>query len=233
MPVNEIPGFDAGCVSVQDPASQLAARFLSPTPGERVLDACAAPGGKTTHLLELVDGALDLTALDIDSDRLSRVGENLQRLGFVATTVHGDAARPSDWWDGRLFDAILVDAPCSATGIIRRHPDIKFLRRESDIPALAQRQLHLLEQLWPLLRAGGRLLYSTCSILSEENTAVVTAFLARHPDASLAAPATDLLPPWVRQQNAGGWQVLPGSADTDGFYYALMTRNAAAPGAFR
>jgi 16S rRNA (cytosine967-C5)-methyltransferase len=225
LPVADIPGFMSGEVTIQDAASQLAAHLLDPAPGERVLDACAAPGGKATHLLERTSGALDLTALDVDAARLSRVRENLVRLGLAATTVAGDAQTPVDWWDRRPYDAILVDAPCSGTGVIRRHPEIKWLRRESDIAGLARRQRAILDALWPLLRPGGRLLYATCSVLGEENTAVVAAFLASHPDAALIEPAGFVLPDWARSQATGGWQVLPGSADTDGLYYALMTRN--------
>jgi 16S rRNA (cytosine967-C5)-methyltransferase len=227
VPVAGIPGFAAGEVSVQDLASQLAAPLLAPEAGMRVLDACAAPGGKATHLLEQSAARLDLTALDIDAARLARVRENLDRLGLAAKTVTGDAQRPDAWWDGRPFDRILVDAPCSGTGVIRRHPDIKSLRRESDIAALAARQLALLEALWPLLQPGGRLLYVTCSILKQENSDVIGSFLAGRHDASLAQPGPALVPDWARPQPGGGWQALPGPADTDGLYYALMTRHAA------
>jgi 16S rRNA (cytosine967-C5)-methyltransferase len=227
VPVNDIPGFAAGEVTVQDAASQLAAYLLDPAAGDRVLDACAAPGGKATHMLERTAGRLDLTALDVDAAGLARVRANLSRLQLHAATVTGDAERPDQWWDGRVFDCMLVDAPCSGTGVIRRHPDIKWLRRESDIARLAERQLRILRSLWPLLRPGGRLLYATCSVLVEENDAVVAAFLAAHPEASLLDPGGGVLPRWARERPAGGWQVLPGSADTDGFYYALMTRQRA------
>lgn len=227
LPVTEIPGFAAGEVTVQDLASQLAARLLAPQPGMRVLDACAAPGGKATHLLELAGNALELTALDVDAARLARVSESLTRLGLAAATVQGDARTPTDWWDGQAFDRILVDAPCSGTGVIRRHPDIKLLRRESDIAPLATRQLEILDACWPLLAAGGRLLYVTCSVLREENTAVLARFLATRRDASLVAPPVPL-PAWVVPQPQGGWQALPGSvagpAATDGLYYALMAK---------
>jgi 16S rRNA (cytosine967-C5)-methyltransferase len=223
VPVAEIPGFADGLLTVQDLASQLAAHILAPTPGMRVLDACAAPGGKTTHLQELAGGTLDLTALDVDSERLARVRENLGRLGLGARVIAADATTPADWWDDRPFDAMLVDAPCSGTGVIRRHPDIKCLRRESDIAPFAARQLALLQALWPLLRTGGRLLYVTCSILKAENSDVVTRFLAGHSDARLVAPAT-VVPAWAEAQPAGDLQALPGPADTDGLYYALMTR---------
>lgn len=224
LPVEAIPGFRAGEVTVQDAAAQLAAHLLEVRPGMRVLDACAAPGGKTTHLLERADGWLDLVALDIDAVRLARLQENLARLGLRAEIVTGNALQPHSWWDGRSFDRILVDAPCSGTGVIRRHPDIKLLRREADIAVLAERQFGLLEALWPLLRPGGRLLYVTCSILAAENSAVAERFLAAHADAALAAPGIDL-PSWAMPLGHTGLQVLPGMADTDGFYYVLMSRH--------
>jgi len=224
LPVADIPGFAAGAVTVQDAASQLAAPLLGPARGLRVLDACAAPGGKATHLLEQAGGELELLAIDIDAARLARVEENLARLRLRATTRVADAAAPEQWWDGRRFDRILIDAPCSGTGVIRRHPDIKHLRRDSDIAPLADRQLLLLERLWPLLAPGGRLLYVTCSVLREENDGVVSRFLAARDDACLcAAPVPD----WLRPLPGGGWQALPGAADTDGLYYALMTRRQA------
>ncbi len=226
-PVAQIPGFREGEVSVQDAAAQLAGPLLAVTPGMRVLDACAAPGGKTTHLLELADGELDLVALDSDAARLTRVGENFERLRLQATILQGDARDPRAWWDGQLFDRILVDAPCSGTGVIRRHPDIKLLRRPADIGPLAGRQRQMLDALWPLLRPGGRLLYASCSILADENTAVIGGFLDAHADAALERAAPLTLPDWVRPLPGGGWQSLPGAADTDGLYYALMTRDGA------
>ncbi|MEZ5564242.1 MAG: 16S rRNA (cytosine(967)-C(5))-methyltransferase RsmB [Gammaproteobacteria bacterium] len=213
VPVQELPGFADGLVSVQDAASQLAAPLLAPERGMRVLDACAAPGGKTTHLLERASGDLDLTALDISATRLRSVADSLRRLGFAATLIEGDALAPADWWDGRPFDRILVDAPCSATGVIRRHPDIKLLRRPDDLPALAARQRRLLDRLWPLLKPGGRLLYSTCSVLRAENDSVVQAWVATGAARLLA------------ETPQPGLQLLPGDSDTDGFYYALMTGN--------
>ncbi len=224
LPVTAISGFAAGEVSVQDAASQLAAPLLDVQPGMRVLDACAAPGGKTCHLLEQTGGRLDLLALDVDAARLGRVQENLSRLGLPATTRVADATVPASWWDGRPFDRILLDAPCSGTGVIRRHPDIKWLRRERDIEPLARRQLALLRALWPLLRPGGKLLYVTCSILHEENDAVVRRFLADCDEALLAAPSPAALPDWLHAVDGAGWQALPGDADTDGLYYALMQR---------
>jgi 16S rRNA (cytosine967-C5)-methyltransferase len=224
VPVKDIPGFSEGEASVQDAASQLAAVLLDPPAHARVLDACAAPGGKATHLLERAGGRLDLTALDVDATRMDRVRENLERLALPAATVVGDASRPADWWDGKAYDDILVDAPCSGTGVIRRHPDIKWLRRAGDIAPFARRQRALLDALWPLLRRGGRLLYATCSVLAEENVAVVRQFLVGHPDAALVEPAPGVVPAWAAPQPGGGWQILPGRADTDGLYYALMTR---------
>jgi 16S rRNA (cytosine967-C5)-methyltransferase len=224
MPAADIPGFAQGEATIQDAGSQLAAELLAPMPGMRVLDACAAPGGKTTHLLERTGGRLDLVALDVDGSRLARVHENLARLGLAASVVAGDALNPPAWWDGVPFDRILVDAPCSATGVIRRHPDIKSLRRASDIAPLAGRQFDILEALWPLLRRGGRLLYATCSVLKQENSDVIGKFLAIHSDASLLPAPDGAVPAWTRAQPEGGWQILPGSAETDGLYYALMAR---------
>jgi 16S rRNA (cytosine967-C5)-methyltransferase len=224
LPVADIPGFAAGELSVQDAASQLAAALLGVSPGMRVLDACAAPGGKTGQLLEQAGGRLDLLALDIDAGRMERVRENLARLALTAASCVADAAATASWWDGQPFDRILIDAPCSGTGVIRRHPDIKLLRREADIGPMARRQRELLEALWPLLRPGGRLLYATCSILHEENQAVVAGFLAAHPEAEPAEPPAGALPGWLRRMDPAGWQALPGDAGTDGLYYALMTR---------
>jgi 16S rRNA (cytosine967-C5)-methyltransferase len=225
LPVTALPGFAAGDASVQDGAAQLAAPLLGVRPGMRVLDACAAPGGKAAHLLELADDDLDLTALDIDPARLTRVSEGFARLGLSAgRVVAGDALDPAGWWDGRPYDRILVDAPCSATGVIRRHPDIKLLRRKSDIADLAARQGQLLERLWPLLKPGGRLLYATCSVLRAENEAVVQDFLDREP----TAMATAIGPlPGLAEAAGPGLQCLPGAGGVDGFYYALITRAGA------
>jgi 16S rRNA (cytosine967-C5)-methyltransferase len=213
-----LPGFAEGWVSVQDAAGQQAAPLLDVRPGMRVLDACAAPGGKTAHLLECAPD-LDLTALDRDAGRLERVRDYLNRLGLAACLVEGDASRPVDWWDGVPYDRILLDAPCSATGVIRRHPDIKLLRRETDIAPLADRQQALLAALWPLLRPGGRLLYATCSVLRRENEQVVAAFLAAQPEAREQPIAAD----WGRGL-AHGRQILPGEAGMDGFYYAVLVK---------
>jgi 16S rRNA (cytosine967-C5)-methyltransferase len=222
--VHALPGFDAGELSVQDPAAQLAVELLGAQPGERVLDACAAPGGKTCHLQEHCDNALHLLALDVADARLPRILDNLQRLGLQALVRAGDAARPADWWDGHPFDRILLDVPCSATGVIRRHPDIKLLRRPGDIPALARRQAELLDALWPLLRPGGRLLYTSCSVLQAENAAVVGAFLARQPAALERTP--ELISGWPASAAPGapGYALLPGHMDSDGFYYACLDK---------
>ena len=223
-PVEELPGFADGLVSVQDAAAQLAAPWLLQGDGRRVLDACAAPGGKSGHLLELGGTKIDLTCLDRDAKRLEAVADNLGRLGRSATLVCGDASTPQAWWDGTMFDAILLDAPCSATGVIRRHPDIKLLRRASDIAPLAALQRSLLDSAWPLLAPGGRLLYVTCSVLAAENDGVLRPFIeatadAREDDALQNNNIRDLM-----QRKACGFQVLPGTADMDGFYYACLER---------
>ena len=220
--VERLPGFAQGDVSVQDAAAQLAAPLLIGAglrPGARVLDACAAPGGKTAHLLELAD--LDVLALDSDPQRLTRVHETLARLGLQARTRAADAGEPRVWWDGEPFDAILLDAPCSAAGIVRRHPDVRWLRRANDIDALAAQQARLLDALWPLLAPGGRLLFCTCSVFKAEGVNQIDAFLQRQPGASPAAsPAAPghLLPlPDNASEQAG--------ASGDGFYYALLQKN--------
>lgn len=217
--VSQLPGYAQGAFSVQDGAAQAVADALAVRDGERVLDACAAPGGKAAHLLERAD--IELLALDSDQSRLARVRENLARLGLEATIACGDAAAPGAWWDGRAFDVILVDAPCSATGIIRRQPDIKLHRRAGDITALAATQRRLLDALWPLLAPRGRLLYATCSILREENEQVLAAFLAAHDDAR-AVPLAECF-----GQPAGvGRQRLPGQDGMDGFFYGLLEKTA-------
>lgn len=217
--VEKLPGFSAGLVSVQDAGAQLAAEYLRPADGERILDACAAPGGKTGHLLELAPRA-SLTALDVDAGRLLRVEQNLARLGLQARLLAGDAGRPGPEWGDAPFDAILADVPCSATGVIRRHPDIKLLRRAADIPALVARQAAILDALWGRLRPGGRLLYVTCSILPEENEQQVAAFLARTPDAGVES-----LPALLPAVTGLGLQLLPGATVADGFYYALLRKS--------
>ncbi len=216
-PVERLPGFNDGRLSVQDASAQLAAPLLDPRPGMRVLDACAAPGGKTAHLLQH-SPRLELHALDRSRQRLQSVAQNLARLRRDARLIAADAARPGDWWDGRPYQRILLDAPCSATGVIDRHPDIKHLRRASDIPALAARQATLLEALWPLLAEGGILVYATCSVLPQENADVIDAFLARHPEAR----PLPIEAPWGRPAGAGR-QILPG-AEMDGFFYARLEK---------
>lgn len=226
VPVSKLPGFADGEVSVQDAAAQLAAPLLvaSGLTQGRVLDACAAPGGKTAHLLELAD--LDVLALDSDADRLKRIDETLQRLQLKAQTVCADAAETAAWWDGRPFDAILLDAPCSASGIVRRHPDVRWLRRPSDIPTLAKTQARLLEALWPTLKPGGRLLYCTCSVFKAEGQDQIDAFLQRHGDASVAGSpqSPGHLLPLPDNGDAIGPPALPG-ASPDGFFYSLLEKN--------
>jgi 16S rRNA (cytosine967-C5)-methyltransferase len=217
--VTRLPGFAAGLFSVQDGAAQFAADLLDLHDGQRVLDACAAPGGKSAHLLERAD--VRLLALDSDARRLARVGESLARLGLHADLRVGDAARPHDWWDGQPFDRILLDAPCSATGIIRRQGDVRLHRRAADIAPLALLQARLLDALWPLLANGGRLVYATCSLLDAENAAQIEAFRARHDDIGLPCPG----PPGWRRTRAGGAQNLPGESGMDGFFYAVLEKN--------
>lgn len=219
--VEQLPGFPEGEVSVQDAAAQWAALLLSPQPGERVLDACAAPGGKTGHLLETVGGNLDLTALDVDAQRMDRVRENLRRLGYQARVQVGDLADAEGRSQDGPFDAILLDVPCSATGVIRRHPDIKLLRREGDIPDLAERQAALLSTAWKLLRPGGRLLYATCSLLAQENEGVVAPWVARTPEARVL-PLD--FPGGI--DRAVGRAIALGTEGMDGFYFALLAREA-------
>ena len=212
LPIERLPGFAAGEVSVQDVGAQRAAHCLDLQAGQRVLDACAAPGGKSAHILELADVAL--TALDIDAARAGRIAPNLERLGLRAQVQVADASQPEQWWDGRPFDRILVDAPCSASGIVRRHPDAKWLRRASDLAAFVERQRAILAALWRLLAPDGKLLYATCSIFPQENDAVVDPFVAAEPRAQ-RLPLADGAPA----------QWLP-DAEHDGFYYALIEKRA-------
>lgn len=207
--VDKLPGFFDGLVSVQDAGAQYAARLLDAKAGMRVLDACAAPGGKTAHILERA--GVELFALDKDAARLSRVKENLQRLTLNAALLTGDAASPSDWWDGRLFERILADVPCSATGVVRRHPDIKWLRRKKDLASFAEQQFEILNALWPLLAPGGLLLYATCSVFKQENQQVVDKFLAQTPAAQ------------QRDTGLPGGMLLPDD-EHDGFFYALLQK---------
>jgi 16S rRNA (cytosine967-C5)-methyltransferase len=223
LPVAELPGFTEGVVSVQDAGAQLAATLLEVQAGERVLDACAAPGGKSGALLEAAAGPIELTALDIDAGRLELVQENLVRLRRSARLIAADLRSEPSWWDGMGFDRILLDAPCSSTGVIRRHPDIKLLRLPGDIAAFAATQRSLLDRCLRLLKPGGRLLYSTCSLLPDENEQVVGACLLSNPQARLVplqpGPAP---PPWLSRSL--GMQLLPSNeARTDGFYYACLT----------
>lgn len=225
-PVAALPGFREGRVSVQDAAAQLASLLLQPRPGMRVLDACAAPGGKTGHLLEIAGDAIDLTAVDVDVDRLSQVRDTLQRLQRKARCMQADLAQAwPDFLVGKGYDRILLDAPCSATGVIRRHPDIKLLRRPTDFEALRRKQSAILRQAFAALRPGGRLVYCTCSVLPAENERIVADFLAQEPQArALDWPAELARPPGALERSVG-LQLLPGaSAGTDGFYYACLTR---------
>jgi 16S rRNA (cytosine967-C5)-methyltransferase len=224
MPVDDLPGFQDGDCSVQDIASQAAAVLLKPQPGMRVLDACAAPGGKATHILEYCPGIKELVALDESSARLERVEDNIKRLGLEATVMQGDACKPEAWWDGELFDRILLDAPCSATGVMRRHPDIRYLRKRADIEPLAKQQYEMLQALWPLLQPGGLLLYSTCSMLQAENDEVVKKFVQARADAKVVPFDLDI--PGVAVNKSPGIQMLPGRIDNDGFYYALIGRTS-------
>jgi 16S rRNA (cytosine967-C5)-methyltransferase len=210
VPVQRLPGFAEGLVSVQDAGAQWAAQWLAAVDGERVLDACAAPGGKSAHLLERAD--IDLTALELDPTRAARVRTNLDRLGLAARIKIADCRRLNTWWEGEPFDRILADVPCSASGVVRRHPDIKWLRRNEDIPRFAAQQAEILDALWQTLAPGGTMLYVTCSVFDEENRRQIDAFLARHPDAETHAI------------DASDSRCLPPTADHDGFYYARLRK---------
>lgn len=221
--VAELPGFAKGLVSVQDAAAQLAARLVSPNPEDRVLDACCAPGGKTGHLLELQPELEELVAVDSSAERLLRVDDNLRRLGLQANVIAADVGRPEDWWDGRAFQRILLDVPCSATGVIRRHPDIKLLRRPEDIPALAGRQRALLHTVWGMLAPGGRLVYASCSALRAETSEVIEAFLASTAQArDITQSAFEAL--GLEIGAAVGHRIPAGSGRMDGFYYACLQK---------
>lgn len=211
--VTALPGYENGWFSVQDAAAQHAALLLNAQPGDTVLDACCAPGGKTCHLLEQTAG-LTVTALDRDERRLERVYHNLERLQLNARVVAADMLDTDGWWQGELFDRILLDVPCSATGVIRRHPDIRWLRKKSDIAPLVELQQQILQQAWQLLKPGGTLLYATCSILPAENNEQISHFLANQGDAELL--------PIAVAGNATSWQILPGEQDLDGFFFALL-----------
>ena len=221
VPVDRLPGFAEGRVSVQDWGAQRAAPLLDVRDGMRVLDACAAPGGKTAHLLELAD--LDMTALDADAERARRIDENLGRLGLAATTKVADCRDLAAWWDGRPFERILADAPCSASGVVRRHPDIKWLRRPEDIGRFAATQRAILDALWRTLAPGGKMLYATCSVFAEENSDQVAAFVARHGDA-IGLPTRQNGNDCNSERDCDkDWQLVP-DADHDGFYYALLEK---------
>ena len=218
IPVDQLPGFNQGAVSVQDEAPQLAAELLRCNPRHRVLDACCAPGGKTAHLLEQAPG-LSLVGVDISQQRIQRTRDNLQRLSLQTELIVGDAGIPSTWWDGKPFDRILVDVPCSATGIIRRQPDIKILRGADSIAKLVDNQRRLLTALWPLLKRGGELLYATCSILPAENSHLITNFILDQHDAEHLTISAR----WGMEQQAGR-QLLPQHQGHDGFYFARLTK---------
>jgi len=219
LDITTLPGFDKGWFAVQDGAAQLAAPYLDPQANERILDCCAAPGGKTCHIIETQPKLTECVALDIDAKRLERVQENLDRLGHQASIIIGDAIDIESWWDGIQYDRILLDAPCSATGVIRRHPDIKWLRKNADIEVLVDLQAQILKQVWKLLKPGGTLLYATCSILPEENHLQISQFIALNQDAALYPinkSETNELP---------GRQILPGEQQMDGFYYARLLKS--------
>lgn len=212
--VNLLPGFAGGHVSIQDAAAQQAAILLDAQAGEKILDCCAAPGGKTCHILELTPNVM-VTAIDVEQARLDRVQENLERLNLSATLICGDATQPENWANNQLFDRILLDAPCSATGVIRRHPDIKWLRKADDIEKLSLLQARILERIWPLLKTGGTLLYATCSVLPQENDSQIKHFLDSTKNAKLMK---------INESDNLGWQILPNEENMDGFYYAKLIK---------
>lgn len=220
-----LPGWQEGEISVQDLSAQLAAPLLQAEPGQRVLDIGAAPGGKTAQILETFRELDELVALDVDQARLARVESTLARLRLAATCIAGDGGQPESWWDGRAFDRILLDAPCSATGVIRRQPDIKWHRRADDIPALTAQQARLLDAAWPMLRPGGRLVYATCSVLRDENDRQIDAFLARTPSAQPLP-----LPEALGQRAGAGVQRFPQADGGDGFFYAVLEKRGAGDG---
>jgi 16S rRNA (cytosine967-C5)-methyltransferase len=217
--VTSLPGFDLGWFAVQDGAAQLAAHYLQPLQGESILDCCAAPGGKTCHLIEFQPEIAKTVALEIDEKRAIRIEENLLRLGHNAEIIVGDASTPENWWDGQLFDRVLLDAPCSATGIIRRHPDIKWLRKAKDIDVLVNLQKQILDAIWPLIKPGGTMLYVTCSVLPEENHLQIRDFLSRTSNALLDNTF------YNDSVDKPGKQILPGDQQMDGFYYARLLKS--------
>ena len=218
-PMTSLPGFADGLVSAQDQAAQLAASILAPEPGERILDACAAPGGKTCHCLEITNGGIDLTAIDNVRARLDLVEQNLSRQKYQAKLICDDASEPAAWWDKNHFDRILLDAPCSASGVIRRHPDIKLHRRQEDLASLSNLQSGILNGLWQTLKPGGTLLYVTCSVFKCENDGVIGAFAEQHSDCKIL----DITRAWGHA-TCYGRQVLPGDDDMDGFYFAHLRK---------
>lgn len=220
--ITQLPTYEAGGFSVQDVAAQQAAHILQPAPNEKVLDACAAPGGKTTHLLELSNNQANLTALEVAPERIERLAENLYRLELEANYQVGDASKPSDWWDGEQFDKILLDAPCSATGIIRRQPDIKQHRTAEDIDALVKVQAEILNALWSTLKPGGQLLYATCSVLPDENRLQMQHFVENQPNAHII----ELNLEGALTFEEPGYQYLPGTQGVDGFFYCLLEKGA-------
>ena len=217
--VYDLPGFSDGSVSVQDGAAQLAVSLLALKPGHRVLDACSAPGGKTGHILETEPALSACVALDVDGRRLARVQDNLNRLNLQATLIQGDGLQPQTWWDGVLFDRILLDAPCSATGVIRRHPDIKMLRTAKEIKDIAEIQHDLLHALWPLLAPKGIMVYATCSVMPEENEQQIVQFIASQTDCRALTQDK----PWGHF-TGHGWQILPGEDMMDGFFYSVLNK---------
>ena len=220
--IQQLPGFLDGSCSVQDEAAQLAVSLLDLKPGLSLLDACCAPGGKTTHCLEQEPNLSACYALDISFARLQRVADNLKRLKLQAHLIQGDALLPETWWHGDLFDRILLDAPCSATGVIRRHPDIKCLRTEVEIQAVVELQAQMLRTMWTLLKPGGRMVYATCSIMPSENQHQIEQFMTHTPDAHLDPGPT---PPWALE-TGNGWQILPGENNMDGFFYAVIHKKS-------
>jgi 16S rRNA (cytosine967-C5)-methyltransferase len=217
--ITSLPGFESGWFAIQDGAAQLAAHYLKPEQGETILDCCAAPGGKTCHLIEFEPNLTKTVALEIDEKRVTKIQENFVRLGHNADIVIGDASTPEKWWDGQLFDRILLDAPCSATGIIRRHPDIKWLRKAKDINVLVNLQKQILDAIWPLVKPGGTMLYATCSILPEENHLQISDFLSRTSNALLDNTF------YNDSVDKPGKQILPGDQQMDGFYYARLLKS--------
>lgn len=217
--VHELPGFSEGDLSVQDESAQLAISLLDLQPGLRVLDACCAPGGKTCHILEEESQLESCLAIDLDERRLKRVTENLKRLHLKADIQQADGLKPADWWSGKSFDRILLDAPCSATGVIRRHPDIKMLRTSDEVNDIVSLQKQLLESLWPLLAPGGLMVYATCSIFSKENEAQIASFIAAQPDCEWL----EEIKPWGHC-TGHGWQILPGDFNSDGFFYSVLRK---------